>query len=446
MEIQEWKNLSPDRQQYYLRRSEEDIQASIAAVSPIIEDVRMHGDRALREYTRRFDGVDTAAMPTQVGREEFHEAESSLKPEVKAALNYAIENVKTYHSFTHDNFGHDSSPRGDFLEVRPGIHVGKQYSPIDSVGIYVPRGRGSFPSMLYMLAVPAVLAGVPHIAIATPPQPDGRVDAACLYAARVCGIDRVYRMGGSQAIAALAFGTETVSAVKKIVGPGSSYVNAAKRLLSDIIDPGLPAGPSESIIVADGQADPWLVTLDLFTEAEHGSDSSSILITDSLELAGAVKDEAEQYLEEIPEPRRSFVRDVFSNYGAIFLMDSIAESLELVNAFAPEHLQIQTSNPREHLRAVRNAGEILLGVPFTVANYAAGANAVLPTGGRAGTWSAVSVQDFMKFSSVVEIDDAGYGELERHCRVLANYEGFFTHHEALARRKQRGFPGHKAKQ
>lgn len=286
----------------------------------------------------------------------------------------------------------------------------------------------------------------PHIAIATPPQSDGRVDAACLYAARVCGIDRVYRMGGSQAIAALAFGTETVSAVKKIVGPGSSYVNAAKRLLSDIIDPGLPAGPSESIIVADGQADPWLVTLDLFTEAEHGSDSSSILITDSLELAGAVKDEAEQYLEEIPEPRRSFVRDVFSNYGAIFLMDSIAESLELVNAFAPEHLQIQTSNPREHLRAVRNAGEILLGVPFTVANYAAGANAVLPTGGRAGTWSAVSVQDFMKFSSVVEIDDAGYGELERHCRVLANYEGFFTHHEALARRKQRGFPGHKAKQ
>ena len=432
MKILEWKKLDSSERQHYLRRSESNIEEAIAVVRPIIDDLRERGDRALREYTLRFDGADIEGLPIRVAREEFSEAENNLSPEVKEALEYAIKNVRNFHR---NQLRKDSS----LVELRPGIRVGERQSAIDSVGLYVPRGRGSFPSMLYMLAVPAVLAGVPHLAIATPPQPDGKIDAACLYAAGLCGVDRIYRMGGSQAIAALALGTETVEPVRKIVGPGSSYVNAAKRLLSDLIDPGLPAGPSESIIVADAQADPGLLTLDLFIEAEHGSDSSAILITNSPPLAREVKEMAGQYLKEIPEPRQSFVRDVFNGYGCILLTDTIQEAFDLVNDFAPEHLQIQTANPREDLELVRNAGEILLGehAPFTVANYAVGANAVLPTGGRARTWSAVSLRDFMKSSSVIDIDPEGYAELEQHCRVLAGYEGFFTHYEALAGRSKK---------
>ena len=416
-------------QERYLRRSEDDIEASFAVVRPIITEVKKRGDAALREYVSRFDGANIEALPIQATAEEFQAAEQSLNVEVKEALAYAIANVTRFHRGQVD--------KGlTMRELRPGIFVGERYSPIDSVGLYVPRGRGSFPSMLYMLAVPAMLAGVPHVSVATPPQPDGKIDAACLYAAQLCGVNRVYRMGGGQAIAAFAYGTESVQAVCKVTGPGGTYVNAAKRLLAHVIAPGLPAGPSESIIVADAQADPRLVTLDLFIEAEHGSDSAAILITDSLQLAEAVKERGEQYLQEIPEPRQSFVRDVFNGYGAIFLTDSMAEAFQLANDFAAEHLQIQTSNPQNDLKLVKHAGEILLGqhTPFTVANYAAGANAVLPTGGKARTWSALSVLDFMKSSSVVQLSAAGYRELEKHCRVLANYEGFFTHHEAMARR------------
>ena len=432
MKIFEWKKLTEREQQYYLLRSEEDTEAVLTTVRPIIDDVKKRGDAALREYALRFDKADIGNLPIQVTKSEFSAAENLLSDDVKKALDYAIANVQTFHR---QQLRQDTKA----IEIRTGISVEERYSPIESVGLYVPHGRGSFPSMLYMLAVPAVLAGVPHLAIATPPQPDGSIDAACLYAAGLCGVDRVYRIGGSQAIAALAFGTETVTPVQKIVGPGSSYVNAAKRLLSSHIDPGLPAGPSESIIVADAQANPDLITLDLFIEAEHGSDSSAILITDNPQLAREVQKRAAEYLREIPEPRQGFVRDVFKGYGCILLTDSIEEALELVNRFAPEHLQIQTATPRKHCALVRNAGEILLGehAPFTLANYAVGANAVLPTGGRAKTWSAVSVRDFMKAHSVIEIDTAGYAELKQHCQVLAEYEGFFTHHQALARRSEK---------
>ncbi|MGI9255403.1 MAG: histidinol dehydrogenase [Salinispira sp.] len=447
MNIQEWKKLNKTKQQYYLHRSEGNFQAAYTAVQPIIDRVRNRGDAALREYTRRFDGAHISSIT--VGGDEFSEAEQILSSEMKEAIEYAIENVRNFHrkqmrGDVPADFGAAAGGTAEvpaevpveLCTVRPGIRAGKRYTAIDSVGLYVPRGRGSFPSMLYMLAVPAVLASVPHISIATPPQPNGKVDPACLYAARVCGIELIYRIGGSQAIAALAFGTETVQKVLKVVGPGSIYVNAAKRLLADTIDTGLPAGPSEAVVVADAGADPHLVTLDLCTEAEHGSDSSAVLITDSPELAMEVKKKVEQYVNEIPLPRKTFITDVFQKYGGIFLVDTIEEALKLADTFAPEHLQIQTATPQKHLEQVKNAGEILLGpyTPFTMANYAAGANAVLPTGGKARTWSAVSVQDFIKSTSIVEIDAAGYADLEKHCRVLAEYEGFYAHHEAIARR------------
>ncbi len=429
--IREWKSLNEAQRREILERSEADISEAEETVAEIIKDVRLRGDEALIDYSRKFDKADISELGIEVEDSEFDRAANILSGEVKSALDYAVENVKRFHEAQRPSVM-------EYITIRPGITAGERPSPIDSVGLYVPRGRGSFPSMLYMLAVPAVIAGVPRISIVTPPLPDGSVDPACLYAARLCGVEKVYRCGGAQAIAALAYGTESVEPVVKVVGPGSRYVTAAKRLLSRRIDPGPPAGPSESIILADASADAYTVALDLLIEAEHGSDSAALLITDDMGLAGRVKKYVDEYLPSIPEPRRTYIRDVFAGYGGIIIADDMDEAIDLVNDFATEHLQVQSEDPSRYLPRLRNAGEILLGsgVPFSIANYAVGPNAVLPTGGRAKTWSAVSVRDFMKFTSVIDVQAEAYGEIAAHSEVLARYEGFYTHEKALAYRRE----------
>lgn len=412
-----------------LLRSEQNIASVRESVRAVIEQVRTGGDRALRELTARFDRVDLTDKPLLVGEEEFVAAERSLSKELREALEFAVDNVRRFHT--------GQRPEGlDLREVRPGIYAGERATPIESVGLYVPRGRGSFPSMMYMLSVPAALAGVSRIAVVTPPNERGEVDAACLYAARLSGVHEVYRVGGAQAIAALAYGTESLARVAKLLGPGSMYVSAAQRLVAGDVETGLPAGPSESLVVADGNADPRRVSLDLLIEAEHGSDSSALLATSSEGLAGEVAALLPELIEAIPQPRRSFVEDVLGGYGGILLFDSDEAVIEFVNDFAPEHLQIQTRDPFATLTRIRNAGEILLGenTPFSAANYAIGANAVLPTGGRAKTWSPVSVRDFVKYSSVVFLTDKGYETIKGPVVTLADYEGFFTHAEAIRRR------------
>jgi histidinol dehydrogenase len=250
-------------------------------------------------------------------------------------------------------------------------------------------------------------------------------------------VRQVYRVGGAQAIAALAYGTETIGKVVKITGPGSMYVAAAKRIVSTLVDVGLPAGPSESIILADDSADTHRVALDLLVEAEHGSDSAALLITTSGRLAGEVSQVLPGMIEEVPEPRRTFLKDVFNGYGGIFLSDTMEQAVELVNLLATEHLQVRTADPFSTLSSIKNAGEILLGehVPFSAANYSVGANAVLPTGGGAKTCSAVSVRDFFKYSSVVFLEKEGYQDLKDHVITLADYEGFITHGNALKNRE-----------
>ena len=323
------------------------------------------------------------------------------------------------------------------VTVRPGIKAYEKMTPVESVGLYIPRGRGSFPSMLYMLGVPAVEAGVKRVCVVTPPNPDGTVDAACLYAARLCGIDEVYRTGGAQAVAALAYGTESIAPVVKVVGPGSKFVSAAKRILYGKIDVGLPAGPSESILLADDSADPYLAALDLMVEAEHGSDSSALLITPSKATADGVLAHLKKMIPQIPEPRRTFLSDVMSGYGGIILTRNMDEACDIVNNFAPEHLEIMTKNPAATAEKIVNAGEILLGshTPFSAANYSTGPNAVLPTGGTAKTFSAVSVRDFVKYTSVIQMDEKGYKAVEPHVKELADYEGFITHGNAFKLRR-----------
>ena len=426
--VRQWADLSQDERSRVLSRSEQNVDDLLPVAQKIIDSVVQRGDEAVKEHTARLDGAP-ADLDIVVPAEAFDEAERSLAPEVREALDYAIANVRAVHR---GQLPHDL----ELTQVRPGLLAGERSTPIDSVGLYVPRGRGSFPSMLYMLAVPASLAGVPKIAVATPPDAAGEVDAACLYAARRCGVHTVYRVGGVQAIAALAIGTRSVARVSKIVGPGSAYVAAAKRLLRDRVDVGLPAGPSESIILADAGADAERVAVDLLIEAEHGSDSQALLVTPDVDLADEVARLAAAHIDATPEPRGGFLRDVFSGYGGVLVTASLDEAVDVVNAFAPEHLQIRTAAPWETASRVRNAGEILLGAhsAFSLANYAAGANAVLPTGGYARTWSGVSVADFVKRTSVVEVSPGAYDEIARHVAVLAEYEGFHWHARALSER------------
>ncbi len=425
-----WEKLSDRQKEKIFSRSEINISEIRETVEKIISRVRRYKDKALREYALKFDHADLSGLSLKVQEKEFDQAEKSLSPELKKALEFCIENVRRFHVANKP-----AIPQS--VTVRPGIKAYEKMTPVESAGLYIPRGRGSFPSMLYMLGVPAVEAGVKRVCVVTPPNPDGTVDAACLYAARLCGISEVYRTGGAQAVAALAYGTESIKPVVKVVGPGSKFVSAAKRILYGKIDVGLPAGPSESILLADESADPYLAALDLMVEAEHGSDSSALLITPSKETADRVLAHLKTMIPQIPEPRRTFLSDVMSGYGGIILTKDMEEACSIVNNFAPEHLEILTKNPAATAEKIVNAGEILLGryTPFSAANYSTGPNAVLPTGGTAKTFSAVSIRDFIKYTSVIELDEDGYKSVEPHVKELADYEGFITHGNAFKLRR-----------
>lgn len=424
-----WKTMNAEDREKLFSRSEINIKDVSESVEKIIRDVRENGDAALLQYNHMFDGTPRN-MNLKVSKEEFDTAETLITREVKDALEYSIDNVRRFHL--------TQKPEAmSMIEIQPGLLAGEKAIPLDSAGLYVPRGRGNFPSMLYMLAIPAVVAGVKRVCVVTPPDKEGNVDPACLYAARLCGVKEVYKVGGAQAIAALAYGTESIPKVHKLSGPGSMYVAAAKRLLFGQVDVGLPAGPSESIVIADASADPRKVALDLMIEAEHGSDSAALLITDSINCADSCEKEIRTLTEALPEPRKTFVEDVMKGYGGIILTDSVEESAELANLFATEHLQIQTAEPFQTMNLIRHAGEILLGdnTPFSIANYAVGPNAVLPTGGNARTWSAVSVRDFIKYTSIIYSDKTALDNLSSHVECLADYEGFSTHGDALKKRR-----------
>lgn len=427
-----WNDLSAADRAKLLRRSGSDIEAAVPQVRPILEAVRAQGDAALVEASQTFDGADIAGLPLRVSDAEIDEAERGLDAGLKDAIRTCADNVRRCHEA--------QLPKPMTLrEIRPGVRAGERATPIPSVGLYVPRGRGSFPSSTYMMTVPASVAGVPRIVVVSPPDTAGRCDPATIFTARLCGAHEIYRVGGVQALAALAWGTESIRPVVKLLGPGSRYVSAAKRLLAGVVDTGLPAGPTESAIIADGTADARLVALDLLIEAEHGSDSQALLLTPSDELAREVARLLPEYLAKLPEPRRSYAADTLAGYGGIVVVADLAEAADIVDELAPEHLQIATADPSDTLAAVRHAGEILLGqhTPFSLANYAIGVNAVLPTGGTAKAWSALSVRDFMKWTSVAWVTADGYDALRDQAIALADYEGFPAHGLALRERRRR---------
>lgn len=427
----EYRNLTSDQRSRLMRRAETDIRSLLPLAQDVIDDVRQRGDAAVVDYARRFDAPDFHPSALRASPQDFAAAREVLSAEVTAAIEEAYANIRRFHE--------EQMPEPLwFVEVQPGIMAGEKVTPVASAGLYVPRGRGAFPSVMLMLATPARVAGVSRVVVVTPPTPDGKPDAASLVAAQICGVDEVYIVGGIQAVAALAFGTETIPKVDKIIGPGSSYVSAAKRVLYGTVDVGLPAGPSESIILADEHADPRLAALDLLVEAEHGADSAAILVTHSRELAEQALAILPGYISELPEWRRAFVQNVLSNYGGILLTSSLDESLEFVNQYAPEHLEVLTSEPFVTLNKIRNAGEILLGhlTPIPTANYCLGLNAILPTGGFARSFSSVSVMDFLKRSGVGYLSREGYDRLQGITATLADYEGFPAHAMAVRKRNQ----------
>jgi histidinol dehydrogenase len=417
-----------------LRRAEIQIDELVERVRPIVEAVRDRGDDALIEFTGRFDRVQLDVDQLCVSRAEIEQAHSQLDSSVRAALEHAIHNIRTFHQrqLPHEQW---------FTQVAPGVIAGEKITPITSVGLYVPRGKGAFPSVMYMLATPASIAGVPRIVVCTPPGPQGEVDPASLVAADLCGVHEIYRVGGAQAIAALAYGTHSIARVHKITGPGSGYVAAAKRLLYGTVDVGLPAGPSEAITLADESASPELLARDLLIEAEHGPDSSSLLVTDSRSLAERVMALLPSKMAALPEWRQAFVRTVFEapeGTGGVVLAGSMREAIDFVNTYAPEHLEVQVREPFALLPELKNAGEILLGprTPFSTANYSVGTNAVLPTGGFAHTFSCTTVYDFLKRTGIAYLAPEGYASLSETTRRLAEYEGFPAHANAVTERPE----------
>ncbi|WP_182084889.1 histidinol dehydrogenase [Aureimonas sp. ME7] len=420
--------LSTDARAALLKRSETDLSGFQDRVKPIIEAVRTEGDAALVRFAREFDKADVSEGALQASEAEFDAAFRAVEPEVIEAIRFGIDNIRRFHE--------EQRPEPMwFKEIRPGAFAGDRWTPIQSAALYVPRGKGAFPSVTMMTSVPAVVAGVPDLCIVTPPTPDGSVDAATLVAARLAGVETVYKVGGAQAVAAVAYGTQTIRPKIKIVGPGSPFVVAAKSLLASVLDTGLPAGPSEAVIFADETVDGALAALDLLIEAEHGPDSSAYLVTHDRRVAEAAREALPGYWREMTEQRVAFSKKVLQGpFGGIVLTASLEDSYRFINDYAPEHLEILSTEPFRHLGRITEAAEILMGphTPVTLGNFVLGPNAVLPTSRWARTYGPLSVTDFLKRSSIGYVTSAGYPELATHARRLARYEGFSSHENAVS--------------
>ncbi|AKB82036.1 Histidinol dehydrogenase [Methanosarcina barkeri 3] len=393
-------------------------------VSAVLSDVRTKGDAALREYTAKFDKVELANF--EVSEEELQQALSSISPELLDHLKSAAANIRAFHEA--------QLPEAIwFMELKPGIVLGQKATPLESVGAYAPGGRASYPSTVLMTVIPARVAGVEQVIVCTPPRPDGSVHPLTLAAAKVAGADKVFKLGGAQAIGAMAYGTETVPKVDKIVGPGNVFVTSAKMQIRDVAEIDFPAGPSEVLIIADESADAVMAASDIIAQAEHDPNSLSILITSSDTLAEAVNKEVLVQAEQTA--RSSIVKASLKN-AAILIADSLEQCIGFSNKFAPEHLEIMVSDPDFVLDRIKNAGSIFIGnySPVPVGDYASGTNHVLPTSGYARVYSGLNINHFIKYSSIQRISKSGLESLKETVIALAEEEGLQAHADAIRTR------------
>lgn len=397
-----------------------------AVVSDILAAVRRDGDRALLDYTEKFDRVRPESL--RVTEEEMEEALDQVDPAFLGILRRAAENIRAFHS---------RQVRNSFVIAdQPGVVLGQKVTPIEKVGLYVPGGTAAYPSTVLMDAIPAKIAGCPTIVMATPPGPDGKVNPAILAAAKTAGVDAVYKVGGAQAVAALAYGTETVPRVDKIVGPGNAFVAEAKKQVFGQVSIDMIAGPSEILVIADGKSNPVHVAADLLSQAEHDKLASAVLVTDSEELAYAVRDQLEAQLELLP--RQEIARASIENNGKIIVAEDLMLGIDIANRIAPEHLELQVDDPFAYLDAVKNAGSIFLGrsCPEALGDYFAGPNHTLPTSGTARFSSPLGVDDFVKKTQFTYYTAQALAGAAADIDRFARMEGLQAHGRSVTVRQE----------
>jgi histidinol dehydrogenase len=422
--MQNWPQLTPEQQVELLSRPAlADSQALSDTVADIIERVKQQGDSALLELTERFDGAKLDSV--RFSDASLSSFASQIKPEVKWAIDQAYANIKAFHQAQY--------PEDVVVETTPGVVCELKHAPLASVGLYIPGGTAPLPSTVLMLGATAQVAGCARKVLCTPPNKDGQIAVEIRYAANLCGIDEIYLVGGAQAIAALALGTESIPKVDKIFGPGNSYVTEAKQQVSRIpagpaID--MPAGPSEVLVIADAHANPVFVASDLLSQAEHGADSQAVLISDSSDLIAAVK---QQVTLQLATLSRKDIAEQAIQHSRYILTDSLEQAFSVSNTYAPEHLIIQIENARDSLDKLTNAGSIFVGQwsPESAGDYASGTNHVLPTYGYARNYSSLGLADFMRRYTVQELTYQGLQNIGNAIMDLADAEGLDAHRQAV---------------
>ena len=406
-----------------LKRDPNNYDSYTKQVAAIVEDVKEKRDEALFSYTEKFDGVALTAETVRVTEEEIEEALQTIDQELLAVMRRSMENIRAYHEKQKRYSWFDSKPNGSIL--------GQKITPLESVGVYVPGGKAAYPSSVLMNIIPAEVAGVPRICMVTPPSRNGKVNPVTLAAAHIAGATEVYKVGGAQAIAALAFGTQSIPRVNKIVGPGNIYVALAKKAVYGHVSIDSIAGPSEIMVVADETANPRFVAADLLSQAEHDELASAILVTDSMKLAEEVSAQTDLFIRELS--RGDIIQKSLDNYGYILVVDTMEEAIETANEIAPEHLEIVTKNPFEVMTKVKNAGAIFLGEYSSepLGDYFAGPNHVLPTNGTAKFFSPLSVDDYIKKSSIIYYSKEALEPVKEDIMKFARSEQLTAHANSI---------------
>ncbi len=407
-----------------LKRSPNNYGKFESAVAEILAKVKSEGDEALFAYTKQFDKVAINKDTIRVTEEEIKEAYDTIDPALLDVIRKALVNIRTYHEKQIQNSWFTSTTNGTML--------GQKVTPLNRVGVYVPGGKAVYPSSVLMNIVPAKVAGVPHIVMTTPPGKDGKVCASTLVAAREAGADEIYKVGGAQAVGALAYGTESIPKVDKIVGPGNIFVALAKKAVYGYVSIDSIAGPSEILVLADETANPRYVAADLLSQAEHDELACAILITTSREFADKVDQEVKGFVEVLS--RKEIIQKSLDNFGYILIAEDMDEAIEAANEIAPEHMEIVTANPFEDMMKVKNAGAIFIGEYSSepLGDYFAGPNHVLPTNGTAKFFSALSVDDFIKKSSIVYYSKAALRDIHKDIVQFATSEQLTAHANSIA--------------
>ena len=404
-----------------IKRSQADINSVLTTVSDILNDVRENKDNAVKAYTAKFDKAELDDL--KVSEEEIKKAYDELDGELIKALESASSNIEKFHKA--------QIPEEWEMEVIPGITAGQIIRPINSVGCYIPGGRAVYPSTILMTVIPAKIAGVDRIIACSPPGPDGKIQAAILVAADLAGVDEIYKCGGAQAIAAMAYGTESIAKVEKIVGPGNIFVTAAKKLVYGDVDIEFPAGPSEVLILADESAIPEYIAYEFLSQSEHDPNASCFLVTDSERIANESNELIEKFAKEAK--RSEIIAESLAQHGHVILCNTMDEAIDFTNEYAPEHLIISTKDDKAVLDKIKNAGSIFLGKysPVAAGDYGSGTNHVLPTGGGAKMYSGLSTETFIKKPTVQTLTKEGIKELSKTVLPIAEYEGFFAHADSI---------------